>query len=399
MAIGKSAGIWAVAGAAALAALAWAFWPRPVEVEAAPVRQGRFEQAIEEDGRTRLKDRYTVSAPVAARLERITLREGDPVAAGQVVAWLRPLMPPMVDERSRREAQARLEAAAAGVDRARARLERARLALREAQLEQQRTERLAADGFLSASKLDSVRLALAGTRRELDAASAEEDQAMHERALAAATLQSFAGTASVARALAVRSPVAGVVLRLAQPSASDATLPAGTALIDVGDPRHMEVVSELLTTDAVQAQPGRRVVIERWGGPPVEGTVRRVEPAAFTKVSALGIEEQRVNTVIDIASPPREWLAVGDGFRVVVRVITNSAEPALLVPIGALFPRGEQQAVYVIDGRRARLQVVETGGRNASDAWVRSGLAAGQQVIVYPPATVADGQRVKVRRP
>lgn len=161
----------------------------------------------------------------------------------------------------------------------------------------------------------------------------------------------------------------------------------------------MEVLSELLTTDAVQARPGRRVVIERWGGPAVEGRVRRVEPAAFTKVSALGIEEQRVNVLIDVTSPPEAWQAMGDGFRVVVRVITASVDPALLVPVGSLFPHGQSMAVYRLDGNRARLQPIEVGGRNGTHAWVRSGLAPDQRVIVYPPSAVADGKRVKVRSP
>jgi HlyD family secretion protein len=395
--ITKTTWAWIAVGAAAAAALAWAFAPRPVEVEIASTRQGRFEQAIEEDGRTRLKDRYTISAPVASRLERIALREGDRVAAGDVVARLTPVMSPMVDERSTREARARVEATAASVDRAKARIARARVALQEATLERQRTERMAVDGFVSAARLDTVRLALAGTQRELEVAIAEHDLAVHEQQQAAAVLQPVSGAAGKAGSLAVRSPVAGVVLKVAQPS--EATLPAGTALLDVGDPSRLEVVSELLTTDAVQAQPGRRVVIERWGGAAVEGRVRRVEPAAFTKVSALGIEEQRVNTLIDITSPPEHWQALGDGFRVVVRVITASVDPALLVPVGALFPHGQGMAVYQVDGRRARLQPVEIGGRNGTHAWVRAGLGPDQAVIVYPPPGVADGKRVKARKP
>lgn len=398
MAISRTALIWTAAAAAGIAALAWAFWPRPVEVEAATARLGRFEQAIEEDGRTRLKDRYTISAPVAARLERIALREGDRVAAGDTVAVLRPVMPPMVDERSRTEALARLRAASASIDRANARTERARVALQEARLEQQRTEQLAAGGFVSPSKLDSVRLGLAAAQRELETALAEHDLAGHEREQAQAILQQFTGGGGRERgALPVRSPVSGVVLRVTQPSEN--TLAAGAALLEVGDPAQMEVVSELLTTDAVQAQPGRPVVIERWGGPPLAGRVRRVDPAAFTKVSALGIEEQRVFTVIDITSPPQQWRAMGDGFRVVVRVITNSVDPALLVPVGSLFPQGDGMAVYTIAGGRARLQPIDIGGRNGTHAWVRSGLAAGQQIVVYPPTTVSDGRRVKVRQP
>jgi HlyD family secretion protein len=395
--ITKSTWAWLAAGTAALAALAWAFAPRPVEVEIAVARQGRFEQAIEEDGRTRVKDRYTISAPVAARLVRISLREGDRVAAGDVVAQLTPAMSAMVDERSANEAQARVRAAGAAVEAASARVARARIALEEARLDCERSEQLAAAGFVSASRIEVVRLAQESARRELDMATAQHQVAVQEQVQALAVLRPLTGAGSKARTLSVRSPVAGVVLKVTQPS--EATLPAGAALLDIGDPRCMEVLSELLTTDAVQARPGRRVMIERWGGPPVTGVVRLVEPAAFTKVSALGIEEQRVNTLIDITSPPPDWQAMGDGFRVVVRVITHSVDAALLVPVGALFPHEQGLAVYRLDGRRARLQPVDVGGRNGSEAWVRSGLSAGQQVIVYPPATVVDGRRVKVRQP
>ncbi len=393
----KTTWLWIAAGVAVLAALAWAFSPRPVEVETATVKQGHFEQSIEEDGRTRLKDRYTVSAPVAARVARIVLREGDRVAAGDVVAVLTPVMSAMVDERSTREATARLKAAAAGVERASAREARARISLQEAQLEKERTEKLAGEGFLSASRLDAVRLALAGARRELQVADAEREMALQEKAQAAAALQPVAAGSSNTRPLSVRSPVSGVVLRVPQPS--EGTIAAGAALLDIGDPLRMEVISELLTTDAVQATAGRRVVIERWGGPPVEGVVRRVEPAAFTKVSALGVEEQRVNVLIDVNNPPEAWRSMGDGFRVSVRIVTASVEQAVLAPLGALFPHGKGMAAYWLDGRYARLQPVEVGARNNNEAWLRNGLTPGQTVIVYPPSTIRDGRKVHVRTP
>lgn len=395
--IRKTTWLWIAAGAAVLAALAWAFSPRPVEVETAVIKQGHFEQSIEEDGRTRLKDRYTVSAPVAARVARIVLREGDSVAAGDVVAVLTPVMSSMVDERSAREATARLKAAVAGVERASAREARARISLQEAALEKERTEKLAGEGFLSASRLDAVRLALAGARRELEVAEAERNMAVQEKAQAAAVLQPATASGNSARPLSVRSPVSGVVLRVPQPS--EATIAAGAALLDIGDPNRMEVISELLTTDAVQATAGRRVVIERWGGPPVEGVVRRVEPAAFTKVSALGIEEQRVNVLIDVSNPPEAWRSMGDGFRVSVRIVTASVDQAVLVPLGALFPHGKGMAVYLLDDRHARLQPVEVGARNNNEAWLRSGLTEGQTVIVYPPSTIRDGRKVNVRTP
>lgn len=386
------------AALAAAALLAWAFRPQAVEVETAAAATGRFEQVIEEDGRTRFHDRYTVSSPVASRVLRIELHEGDPVKAGQAVALLLPVMPAVLDERSVREAQARHRAATAAVGGSDARIARARVAVEQARVDLQRDEKLAREGFLSPSRLDTARLALAAAERELQVAGAERHVAVQEQAAAAAALLPAEGPARTGKPLAVRSPVDGVVLRITQPSES--TLAAGTPLLDVGDPSRLEVVADLLTVDAVQAQPGRRVVIERWGGPPVQGQVRKVEPGAFTKVSALGIEEQRVRVVIDAEAPPPQWKLLGDGYRVTARIITNSVDRALLVPVGAVFPHGDGgMAVYLADGGRARLQVVELGGRNGNEAWVRSGLQAGQPVIVYPPPTIADGKRVRVRKP
>jgi HlyD family secretion protein len=307
-------------------------------------------------------------------------------------------MPAMIDERSTREAQARLQAASANVTGARARVDRAAVSLEEATLELHRTEKLAREGFLSASRLDSARLAVTAAQRELEAARAGQAAAGHEQAQAQAALLPATGIVQAGKPLTVRAPVDGVVLRVAQ--ASEATLPAGTALMDIGDPRRLEVVADLLTTDAVLAQPDKRAVIERWGGPPVQGVVRRVEPGAFTKVSALGIEEQRVKVLVDLENPPPEWQLMGDGYRVTLRVITQSVAQATLVQVGALFPVGDGgTAVYRFDGGRARLQPVEVAGRNGTDAWIRSGLQAGQSVIIYPPPAVEDGKRVEVRRP
>lgn len=388
----------AASGLAAAALLAWAFSPRPVTVEAAPVLQGRYEQAIEEDGRTRLKDRYTVSAPVAARVMRIALREGDRVAAGEPVAVLLPVLSTLVDERSSREAGARHQAAAANVARATARMARTQVAAEEAQLELHRTEKLVREGFLSASRLDSARLAFTAARREVEVARAEREAAVHDQAQAGAALLPVNAGSSAGRPLTVRSPVAGVVLRI--PQASEATVTPGAALLDIGDPARMEVVADLLTTDAVQAQPGGPAFVERWGGPPVAARVRRVEPAAFTKVSALGIEEQRVKVVVDVDTPPEAWRAMGDGFRVTLRIVTLRVEQVVLAPVGALFPIGDGgMGVFRIEAGRAKLQPVDLGGRNGSEAWVRSGLEPGQSVILYPPPTVSDGQRVQTRRP
>lgn len=384
-----------VVGAAAL--LAWAFAPRPVPVEVARATMGPFETTIDEDGKTRLTDRYVVSAPLAGRLSRTTLREGDVVAADAVVATLMPVLPPMLDERTRRELNARIEAAQANVQRAAARIEHAKVALEQARLELRRSEQLAQQGFVAPTKLDNDRLGVAAAQKEVEGAIEEQHVARHGLEQAQAALSALRPGGAGVRPFAVRSPVAGRVLKVHQ--TSETVVALGAPLVDVGDTAHLEIVAELLTTDALRTTPGSRVRIERWGGAGVlDGRVRRVEPAAFTKVSALGVEEQRVNVLIELTSAHERWKSLGDGYRVSVRVITLSQPKVLRVPVSALFPRPEgDQAVFALDGSRARLVPVEIAARNGTEAWVTNGLVEGATVIVYPPSAVSDGARVKTR--
>lgn len=390
---------------AAAALIAWAFAPRPVEVEVGTATVGRFETTIDEDGKTRLRERYVVSAPLAGLLARSTLREGDAVEANAVVATLTPVLSPMLDERTLRELQVRVDIADAQVQRSDARIEGAKVALQQATQEVQRSEQLARQGFVSLTKLETDRLGMLAAQKNLDAALAERHVAGHEVEQARAALSAVRQpTAAGVRAFAVRAPTAGQVLRVAQ--TSEATVALGTPLMELGDTQALEVVAELLTADALQARPGSRVLIERWGGDDVlEGRVRRVEPAGFTKVSALGVEEQRVKVLIDITSPREQWQALGDGYRVSVRIVTLSMEKVLKLPASAVFPvqqasgeQGHGMAVFAIDGGRARLTPVQVGVRNGSEAWIRHGLQPGTTVIVYPPPAVKDGVRVKMRK-
>ncbi len=399
---------WIYAGtgaAAAVAALVWAFAPRPVEVEVASVTRGHFETTIDEDAKTRLRDRYVVSAPLAGLLTRIGLREGDAVEADAVVATLRPALSPMLDERTLREQQVRVEISEAQVQRVKARIDRAKVALQQANNDAQRSEELARQGFVSPTKLETDRLAAMAARKELDASIEEGHVAGHEVEQARAALIAVRNPdRSGTRTFALRAPTAGRVLRVVL--TSETTVALGTPLLELGDTRSLEVVAELLTTDALQARPGSRVMIERWGGDELlQGRVRRVEPAAFTKVSALGVEEQRVKVLIDIDSAPEQWRALGDGFRVGVRIVTMEVADALKVPVSAVFPvpardGGTQggMAVFTMENDRARITPVQVGARNGSHAWVRQGLAPGATVIVYPPSTVKDGVRVKARK-
>jgi HlyD family secretion protein len=391
-------------GIAAVALLAWAFAPRAIEVEVAKVSQGRFEATIDEDGKTRLRDRYVISAPLSGRLARIGLREGDTIDADAVVATLTPALPAMTDERTLREQQVRVQITEAQVQRVNARVEGAKVTLLQATNELRRNEQLAGQGFVSPTKLETDRLTAQAAQRDLEAAHEERHVADHEVEQARAALMAVRGSgAPEARAFAVRTPTAGRVLRIAQPSETVVSL--GSPLLEIGDTHALEVVAELLTTDALQAKPGTRVLFERWGGERLlEGRVRMVEPSAFTKVSALGVEEQRVKVLIDITSPPAQWSALGDGFRVGVRIVTSAVDAAVKVPVSAVFPIPQADgdapggmAAFVVDAGRARRVTVQVGARNASDAWVQHGLAPGDTVIVYPPPGVKDGARVKPR--
>ena len=359
---------------------------------------GPFETTVDEDARTRLADRYVVSAPLAGRLQRLDLREGDAVAAGQVLATLLPAYSPMLDDRALREQQARIAATEAGVQRAATRIEAARVGLERARLDLRRTEQLAQQGFLAPTRLDADRLAAQAAQKELETVVEGKRIARHELQQAQAALQAVRDPQARRGAFELRAPVAGRVLKIHH--RSETAVAAGTPLLELGDTARLEVVAELLTSDALQARPGSVVRIERWGGPTVlQGRVRLIEPAAFTKVSALGVEEQRVNVLIDLASPPAEWAALGDGYRVGVRIVTRAEASVLRVPVSAVFPLPQAQgwAVFVVDGGRARLRPVTVAARNGVEAWITDGLSAGAQVLVYAPAAVADGTRVRLR--
>jgi HlyD family secretion protein len=403
------------AGVVATGLLAWAFAPRAVEVEAVAATRGPFETAVEEDGRTRVSERHAVTAPIAGRLRRIALREGDAVQAGQALALIEPLPSPLLDERSRGEQQARAAAAQAALERAGTRVRAAQVGVDQALNEQRRTAQLVAQGFVSPAKADTDRLALDAATREREGAVESERVARFELQQTRVALELSSAAASSGRTFTVRAPVAGMVLRVHQ--ASEGVVGIGTPLLDLADTTRIEIVAELLTGDAALARPGSPVRIERWGGPgSLQGQVRRVEPAAFTKVSALGVEEQRVNVLIDLvpASAASSGGAVradvapaallGDGWRVVVRILTRQEADVLRVPVSAVFPwPGPAQAadtmgVFVVEGGRARLRTVQVVARNGSLAWVRSGLTPGEVVIAYPPPAVADGVRVKPRQ-
>lgn len=389
---------WMVGGLIVLALLVWAFMPRATEVEVASVTQGRFERSVQEDGKTRLRDRYVVSTPLAGRVARITLRQGDSVERDAMVATLWPLVPALLDERARDQQNAHVGTLEASVSRAKANVGRAMAALDQARAELKRNEALAKEGFVSPNQNETGRLTVRLREQELESARQEESGARHELDQSRIALRQYSSgsTGAQQRAWQIKAPVSGKILKIQQQS--EGIVQAGTPLMELGDPSQLEVVVDVLTEDAAQIRPGTPVQLSNWGGPEtLEGRVRLIEPAAFTKVSALGVEEQRVNAVIDITSAPDKRATLGDGFKVDVRVLVQVVESAVKVPVSALFPVGGRSALFVVEGGRARQREIEVAARNGVEAWVKTGLAAGTPVIVYPPTALKDGARVTTR--
>lgn len=374
--------------------LVWAFWPRPIEVEVGTVTRGVFERAVQEDGKTRLRERYVVSSPLTGRVQRIALRQGDAVTRDAVLATLWPVMPGLLDERSRQEQAERIGALEAAVRRAAANVERAKAALEQALADLKRSETLAQQGFVSPTQNETGRLTVRLRQKELDSARQEEDAAGHELQQARIAMRTFSQGGTGQRSWAIKSPVAGKVLKVNQQS--EGLVQAGTALLEIGDPGDLEVVVDLLTEDAAQVRPGTPATLANWGGPDrLNARVRLVEPAAYTKVSALGVEEQRVNVVLDILTPPEQWRALGDGYKTDVRIVVQTQADALQVPVSALFPAGAHAALYAVEAGRARRHEVEVLARNGSQAWIRSELAPGTVVILFPPASLGEEERVR----
>jgi HlyD family secretion protein len=392
-------GAWILAVVIAAGLLAWAFAPRPVDIEIATVTRGPFRKTVDEDGKTRVRDRYVVSAPIPGRLLRVDLKAGAPVAPGTLLARLAPAAPTPLDARTELEYRERLGAAEATQLRAAANIERASVALAQAKAEEARALRLADQGFTSRQALENAQREVELKAKELAAAQFDGDAAQHQMAMARAALgryrQNAGGKASGA-IWEIRSPVAGRVLRVVQESEN--VVAAGAPILEIGDPRELEVVVDVLTADAAAIRPGTAADLDHGGGAPVlAGRVRLVEPAAFTKISALGVEEQRVNVVIDFASPTAAWGNLGDAHRVDTRITVDTRDDAVLVPVSALFRHGEGWAVFAVSGTRAQLQSVKTGPRNSMVAVVLDGLEPGTRVIAYPGDAIADGVRVKAR--
>ncbi|HET7786873.1 MAG TPA: HlyD family efflux transporter periplasmic adaptor subunit [Myxococcales bacterium] len=386
----------AAAVVAVLALTALAVRPRPVPVDAVQVSRGSLVVAIEETGVTRVKDRYVVSAPVAGTVSRQILEPGDAVKEGDVLAEIAPVLAPLLDERTRSEAQATLSAALSGLGQAQAQEERARVAKELAAGELARSRALARGGSLTQQNLERAEFDARIRAEELSSAVFAVKVASEQVRIARATLAGEGRGASRDRHIDVLAPASGRVLRVLQKSAG--VLQAGAPLLEVGDPQALEMVVDLLTTDAVQVQPGTPVTVQGWGGDrALAARVRRIEPSAFTKLSALGVEEQRVNVIAVFTDPHEAWSALGDAFRIEARLVLWQGEGVAKIPQGAAFRHGDGWAAFRIDSGKSRLVPVRIGHRGESEVEVLEGLEPGTLVAVHPGDRVKEGARVEVR--
>ena len=366
--------------------------PTPTKVDVVVVSREVMTVTVDGEGKTRVRDRYVVAAPVAGRLQRIALRRGDAVKSGQLIAQIDPLPLSPLDPRQRAEAIGRVNAAEDVLREVEQMVNRNRATYDQALRDQQRSENLARSGVISRQEVEMSQTAVSTSLREYEAAQSRAESAAHEIEVARAAL--LAGVQSVpAASVKVYAPTGGRVLKIVEES--ERVIVAGAPLVEVSNPANLEVVIDLLSTDAVKVRPGARVFIEAWGGPKVlEAQVRLIEPSAFTKVSALGIEEQRVNVIADLTAPST---VLGDGYRVEARIEVWQNDNVLQVPVSALFRRGEVWSVFVVEDGQARLRTVEIGERTPMTAEIKSGVEAHEKVIVHPANDITDGARVEPR--
>lgn len=381
----------AIAATALVALSVIALRPQPIAVEVGTVHHGPLQVTEEDQAETRSHDRFVVAAPVAGRLLRVLLRDGDTVAKGQAVATLAPLP---LSARERDEATSRVEAAAAAERGVQAQLSHALEDLAQARREDARVQALVAQGLASTQALDQARTAVVTLGMEVTAARNRETAAAAElrgaRAALAAVSEAYSASGSL---VTLHAPAAGRVLRVLEPS--ERVISSGTPILTIGDLAHLEVLMEMLSSQAVRVSPGMPAVLLGWGGDnPLRARVRLVEPYAFTKISALGVEEKRTNVILDFVDPPG---SLGDGYRVIARITTWSSPNLLQVPLSAVFRCGSDWCAFVLDRGRARIRHVGIGHQNDEAAEVLSGLRDGESVIKHPPNELGDGSRVSVQ--
>ncbi len=387
---------WWVVTAVVATALVWlSLSPKVIEVETVTVARGPMTVTVDEEGETRLRRRFVVSAPVPGRVLRIESRPGDIVKAGQTIAVIQPVAPAPLDARTQTMGEARVSGADAATTRARAERGRLGVELKQAEADAARAKSLFDTGYGPKDAWEQADARVRALREAIAAAASAVRAAEFDLAAAKAALVSR-GEASGGRSVTVNAPIAGMILKRMQESES--VVVAGAPLVEIGNLDDLEIVTDLLSTDAVKVRPGADVVIDRWGGSgTLAGRVQRIEPAGFMKISALGVEEQRVNVIVDFLDPRERRASLGDGFRVEVRVVVWEKADAVTIATSSLFRIGGDWAVFLVDGEVLRRRTVKVGQRNDQSAEVLEGLAAGDRVVAYPGESLSDGVKVRTR--
>lgn len=375
--------------------MVWGFLPSPIPVDVDQVQEAPLEVVIEEEGITRVTDRYTISAPVTGYILRIQYKVGDSIRAGQELMQIQPV-PDLISARQREVAEAQLQTAKARLKQAEENLKLAREEKRIADIELQRIQNLYESGIGSEQGLDQAKLAARRANAQQASTEFTVKVAEYEIRAARSTLQAFQASGGQEQ-ISIEAPVSGRLLKIHQKS--EGTVQAGMPILEIGDPYSLEIKADLLSTDAVQVEQGTFVRIKRWGSDrTLEGTVRVIEPAGYTRISALGVEEQRVPVIVDILSPHEQWQRLGDGYRVVAEFIIWESDEVLQVPSSSLFrTAGEQWALFVVDDGTAQLRKVETGQQSGLQTQIVSGLESGESVITHPDERIENEVKVEIR--
>ena len=395
-----------VIGVSIASVLVWSFLPKPLPVDEGKSTRGALIVTVDEDGKTRVSERYVISAPLSGTLGRVALHAGDDIEAGATLAEIVPAASPLLDDRSRAQLQARVLASEAAVKQAEATAERVKLGRTFSERELERVKSLVASGALAAQKLEEAELESKSRAKEAESANFAIRVARYELENARAAISRTDEDSGDKKPgdknpknekrFVIRSPVKGKILHIMQEN--EGVVAAGTPLFEIGDPSAIEVIVDVLTTDAVQIKPGARVLVTRWGGTDdLEAKVKRVEPSAFTKISALGVEEQRVNIILGLEGPTTAYSPLGDGFRVESKIVVFETKEALKVPSAALFRVDGGWAVFVVEGGKAKTKKITLGRRTGTEAMVEEGLSEGETVILHPSDTIKDGVMVMPR--
>lgn len=373
--------------------LVWGFLPSPIPVSVEDAHIAPLEMTIEEEGKTRVIDRYTISAPVTGYVMRLEYEVGDSIKAGDELFGIQPV-PDLIGARQREVAEAQLEAARARLSQARQQLSLAQEEKKQADIEKRRLADLFNDGIGSRQALDNAELAAKRAETQQSSAEFSVKVAEYEIQAAESALKAFQSARGQER-ISITAPVEGRLLKIFQKS--EGTVQAGTPLLEIGDPRSLELEVDLLSTDAVKLIKGTQVRIKRWGSDQIlGGLVKLVEPAGYTRISALGVEEQRVPVIVEITSSYEEWRVLGDGFRIVAEFVIWQGEEVLQVPSSSLFRTEDAEwALFVVEGGESKLRRVEIGQQSGLYTQIVTGLESGEQVITHPDERIEDGIRVE----